>query len=450
MSSTGRDHLFISYATEDWEFAQWLALKLTAAGYAVWCDRLKLLGGESYPEDIDAAIRDRTFRFLALISKHSVHKANPRKERTLALNLARERGEDFILPLNLDGVSPTDMGWMLSDLTYIPFDSSWFDGIQQLLAKLESVNAPQAAPNGGEAVSDWLRSRDRVSKRPERIWTNLVPLKTMPESLLRVRLADASQLDLLEGWPHFRQGHNVFWAFELPSAVKQLNPPDIEIVRWDEPYRRDGERPRHVATRLLRGYVQTRARNLGLTWTPDGKHLHFPPGLLPGDRLKFESYDGRRSSVKTVGIRTSRLADGREQTRYHLSPAFKPSLLRYGEPAVQVHMHLFLSDLNGRPLKARKAARRRKAISKDWWNHDWLIRTLAVVQWTASGEAAVDLALTSDTRIVLSGQPLSLTAPIGLDESTLNLDMLDEDRIEDEIDETLFDDDSDGDDDDYG
>src|SRR5438093_12082818 len=44
-----RDHLFISYATEDWPLAEWLTRRLTAEGYRVWCDRFKLLGGESYP-----------------------------------------------------------------------------------------------------------------------------------------------------------------------------------------------------------------------------------------------------------------------------------------------------------------------------------------------------------------------------------------------------------------
>jgi len=36
--ATQRDHLFISYATEDGALAEWLTLKLTAAGYRVWCD----------------------------------------------------------------------------------------------------------------------------------------------------------------------------------------------------------------------------------------------------------------------------------------------------------------------------------------------------------------------------------------------------------------------------
>ncbi len=47
--ATERDHLFISYVTEDAALAEWLTLKLTPAGYRVWCDRVKLLGGESCP-----------------------------------------------------------------------------------------------------------------------------------------------------------------------------------------------------------------------------------------------------------------------------------------------------------------------------------------------------------------------------------------------------------------
>jgi hypothetical protein len=42
-----RDHLFISYAAENSVLADWFARRLAALGYAVWYDRLKLLGGEA-------------------------------------------------------------------------------------------------------------------------------------------------------------------------------------------------------------------------------------------------------------------------------------------------------------------------------------------------------------------------------------------------------------------
>ena len=57
-----RDHIFISYATEQSALCDWLARRLAAEGYAIWCDRQKLLGGENWPNDIDAAINNRTFR----------------------------------------------------------------------------------------------------------------------------------------------------------------------------------------------------------------------------------------------------------------------------------------------------------------------------------------------------------------------------------------------------
>ena len=56
-----RDHLFISYAWKDEVFAKWLALRPTAEGYNVWIDQMRLLGGESWPSDIDVAIKGRTF-----------------------------------------------------------------------------------------------------------------------------------------------------------------------------------------------------------------------------------------------------------------------------------------------------------------------------------------------------------------------------------------------------
>src|SRR5438552_10739674 len=90
-----REHLLVNYATEDWALAEWLTRKLTAEGYRVWCDRFELLGGEPYPADIDDAITRRTFRLVALMSRSSVNKPNPRKEPTLAHTLAHTSGEPY-------------------------------------------------------------------------------------------------------------------------------------------------------------------------------------------------------------------------------------------------------------------------------------------------------------------------------------------------------------------
>jgi hypothetical protein len=92
-----REHLLINYATEDWALAEWLTRKLSAEGYRVWCDRFKLLGGESYPREIDDAIKNRTFRMLSLLSRgtHPHHRGSrlrhPRPHVPASAMLGEER-----------------------------------------------------------------------------------------------------------------------------------------------------------------------------------------------------------------------------------------------------------------------------------------------------------------------------------------------------------------------
>ena len=143
----------------------------------------ELLGGESYPRNIDEAIKNRTFRFIALLSRASLSKPNPLKERTLALNIARSRKEDFLIPLNVDGLSPTDLDWMTSDLTFIPFNRSWAAGLDQLLKKLSSVEAPKVLKNGKEIAASYYLQNTFVLERPETICTNCLKFLKIPDNI---------------------------------------------------------------------------------------------------------------------------------------------------------------------------------------------------------------------------------------------------------------------------
>lgn len=219
LDSEAPDHLFISYATENGDLAEWLTVKLTAEGYAVWCDRTKLLGGESYPADIDHAIKVRTFRLLALLSRASVAKPNPVKERTLALNLARERRTDFLIPLNVDGLRSTELDWMTSDLTFIAFAESWAAGFEQLLKKLRSINAPRPlATKGAEAVSDWYLQRDQPDLRRERLISNRLRFTAVPETVYRLVVNGQPELPI--------DGHETspLTAKKFPASGQKMSP----------------------------------------------------------------------------------------------------------------------------------------------------------------------------------------------------------------------------------
>jgi len=77
--------VFISHASpHDSEVVSWLALRLAGEGYPDWCDLTKLLGGESFWKEIETAIRDRTSKFLFLLSEDSTDKQGTRDELEVA------------------------------------------------------------------------------------------------------------------------------------------------------------------------------------------------------------------------------------------------------------------------------------------------------------------------------------------------------------------------------
>jgi hypothetical protein len=357
-SAKSRDHLFISYATEDWLFVEWLALRLTAEGYKVWCDRLKLLGGESYPKDIDSAIKWRTFRFLTVLSHHSIKKPNPLKERTLALNLANERKEDFVVPLNLDGISPTNLDWMVSDLTFISFHLSWAEGVTQLLKMLEAANAPKGFSEGRSAVVTWFEAKHLVIQKQERLWLNVAEIREMPKDIYRYEaptlIPDEARLQLLKLWPHVSEGQ-AFWAFE--PAPGELG----DKYRFSEHGRRQNWHSmiggdvglRQLAVRLLNESIRSAGLAKGFAATPDRSTCYFPDGLVPNNRLTFEGYDRKQTWVRCVGVRNFRTLTGRESCRYHLAPRMRVWLGHEIGNIIQIRLHLHLTNLDGQPLEAK-------------------------------------------------------------------------------------------------
>ena len=419
------DHLFINYASEDFLFVEWLALRLTAEGYKVWCDRFELLGGESYPRDINKAIKTRTFRFIAVLSKHSIDKPDPLKERTFAHSLAKERGEDFIIPLNLDGLSPTQIGWRLSDLTYIPFHLSWADGLRQLLVKLEKVKAPKMEGDGRSVVTSLLNFSDVVQDREERVWASLVRVSELPIDIHRYEareaLRDADGLDILKSWPTFHEGAGVFWSFIDPShdlAQRYKLESRGSIEDW-----RNASSPdikiRDLAVKVINSSLRSLCLARGLVFTADSKHLYFPSGLFENDHLKFRTYTGRKTWASVTGIRSFKTLTETTRIRYHVAPVLRFWLDRLEFPVVFVRMHLFITEEDGTPLSAKAAFRKRKKICKNWWNKQWLSLLLGILQHLADGKGKVAIGKEERQRFVMDSEPMYFSVPLAIDESKL-------------------------------
>lgn len=416
-----RDHLFISYATEDSKFAEWLAIRLTAEGYKVWCDRTHLMGGESYPDDIDHAIKDRTFRLLALLSRASLQKANPRKERTLALNIARDRQTNFLIPLNVDGLSAMELDWMTSDLTFIQFHNSWAYGFEQLLKKLKSIDTPQNVDAGRANIQDWMAVHAKPTNKKEILRSNVLPVTELPTVLQKFELQEKLILPkLAEHWPFFSPTNSkVIWAFGPPEVDLNVPVRSTAAIPWQEVPEFDGLKMEDLALSILRKAITVKCLQGGMKLVPKSSLPYFPEGLLPENHLRFTSYGGKKTYVSAIGERTFRVGEYREQIKYHLAPIFRLTA-DPGQLMVRVSISLHLTDLSGYPLEGAKVISRRKRICRNWWNHEWLSRFMAVVEWLCQGQAGCNVLRTTNGSFCIKSEPLILSAQQGIDESILS------------------------------
>lgn len=409
-----RDHLFISYATEDFALAEWLALRLTSEGYKVWCDRFELLGGESYPKDIDKAMKEKTFRVLALLSHNSVRKDNPVKERTMALNIGKKRGIDFLIPLNVDGLSPTELDWMMGDITYIPFHKAWAGGLSRLLKKLDSIDAPKSVENGKEIASRIYLNHLTLKHEPEQIFSNCIRVKQVPEEILEIRfredLSSHEEKILRDRWAFYPKDSRFVFAF--------CPPPDSDIFQHSIVSRRDwrneetisGIYSENIVKNLLKCSLNVKCLQKGLRSSDVGR-IFFPFGLFKKDNLHFTGYTGRRTYVQVAGERHPYTYD----FRYNLAPSFQIKM-REEDILAEVFITFYITEISGVPLDSRKATTRHKALRKSLWNRDFLHRCIAICEYLSDENGEIVIG-EDEHKVVFDARLLSFESPLRIEDS---------------------------------
>jgi len=410
-----REFLFISYATEDFAFVRWLSLKLSACGYRVWWDREQLHGGAPFPTDIDVAIKQRAFCVLAVLSHHSSHKPNPDRERSIALAIGRERGEQFLIPLNLE-LKPSELPWMMSNLTFVPFMDDWAAGLRQLLSDLRSARAPCFPDEASALVHANLSQATFIVDEPEDVWLNLFPIGEVPLGISRYEWAHDVPDESLLSWVHHREGPRACWAFEPPPDLPGVQKPARDQYALSA-YRVNGVNLNHTTSSLLRRYVEDRCRARGLVELPGkprASSFYFPDTLPVASRLSFTLPNGRATWMQPVGIRRVWQRGQPEQVRYHLAFSFKVELTRLGLPVIQLSPSVYFTTVTGEPLDSARNVRRAKALRRAWFNDKWLARVSAIGSYLADGAPSWKVIPLLETTVC--GVPLGLRSSPSLDE----------------------------------
>ena len=293
--SIKRDHLFISSVDADGAFADWLTRKLTAEGYLVWCERFQLLGGETYPDDIDDAIKNQTFRFIGLYSRASLKNLEVTRQRSLALNIRSERDQDFLIPLNVDGIDQTQLDSVTRTLKFIPFQSNWAEGLKQLLEKLESIDCPRALPNGKRIAAEAFLKNDVRSEEKETLFSNCLKIQQIPKVIYRFKVPrqiSKKRLDKLRfEWSYREVDPYTFLSFHKPpaSASKEYGLIKKGGSLWIAPKveKIDGIWIPNLVSELIRKSLIVKCHQKGLKYCSETKLLYFSPGLVKNKRLNL-------------------------------------------------------------------------------------------------------------------------------------------------------------------
>ncbi|MBD2302329.1 toll/interleukin-1 receptor domain-containing protein [Nostoc sp. FACHB-190] len=419
-----RKHLFISYAPEDLVLADWLAKRLTAEGYLVWCEHLKLLGGEKFPDDIEKAIKNQAFCIVALYSQPSLTKPDLILQRSIAINLIEERQEDFLIPIDVDGINKTSLDRKTQLLKFIEFNKNWAEGLKKLLNKLEYIKCPKSLPEGAKVSLSAFLYEDAIVDETENVFSNYLTFQKIP-SIIYLFEAENPSLNLeienlnLE-WSYRQIDSKKFLSFHQPPAwiseKLQLNLSRNNC--WQELVNIEGISTKNLVSELLRKALIVKCHQKGLKYCFETKLQYFPQGLAKGNRLNYIKYDGSKSFVQAVGTRTYWRPAKAEEYQYHLAPTFYISQNLFNTFTLQIRIRIRLGDSSGIALDKRKAVSRRKHLCKNWWNNDWLNRIFAVCQFLADDNQII-IGDEVNEQILIHAIPTHFTAPIAIDEASI-------------------------------
>lgn len=425
IDETQRTALFISHATpEDNDFVRWLGAKLTALGYEVWADVMRLRGGCDWSRELEEALRHRTAKVLVVCTPTGLDKDGVRSEIEIASGLRKQLGDrDFIIPLRLESY---EAPIRIAQAQYVDFKGAWARGFAELADLLSQFPSLRKEP--GRSTEAWLwAQRDgatRLVERRERLTSNWLTLRSLPEMLRYCEPPTGYQTERfqhrnLHPWP----------VVPFRSGVLTFASPDSEGMLGQEIL------ARVITETKTESFLDHGWEQLGIAWHEAQKIFadlanQALEKMFHEKGLSFsEGSSGRRwwyGNVKTTPLSQIgfdwRHQKGRRQIvgksdkravfwHYAVSGQIRTTPVRHA----RISASLIFSDNGMDALKdTRKAHRLRRSFAKTWRNARWRDMMLAFLWWTADGKDALAVPVANGRTIVLSLPPASFSSPVSV------------------------------------
>lgn len=418
--SESSDTILIDHLSADSAVATWLARRLSLAGFRTWCHGTAPLAGENADESVRKLLEVRTNQYLPVISASSLSNSLFLERCTIA-----SIREDFVLPCGLLESQDSRLPSKLAKVTAANFKDSWNTGLGQVLARLNALGIkPALDPERGRqiALRDYLPTQVTVAT-PEPVFANVFRLqlpKTMLIFDLSRPLSEIEVYELRKKWAFVEVGAYRLIAFTAPpyNAI-----PSVKVARtpeflWGVYPQKDGKNTIDLAKELAKRSLEVHCVQKGLKFCADRRVYYFPKAENEDWNQKIKHVDGRATTVQLTGERTKGWGERASRFLYQLAPKFSTRRDDDGTWSVIVKVYIRVTTLDGSMFEGKEIGRRRKSVSKSWWNKEWLARLLGVVQALQTSDGLIEIGEGTHA-LVMQTKPLTWLCPVGLDVQTL-------------------------------
>lgn len=413
-----RKTVFISHAAPaDNDFARWLSLQLIGMGYQVWCDVLKLKGGEDWWPLIENEIRENTIKFVLVLSKKSNTADGVLKELAVAQKVKKKLIDDqFIVPLHVDTeLSYDEVNIELNRLNSIDFKQSWATGLQQLLELLEEQNVVKSETNFDHVNELWqtihLKDKHPIQE-PEVYFSNWFPIIQLPEviNFHRMRYAIPKGFDVRKlpfpAVPHKNCLVTFAWCYDfIDDFPKSETYDQSETVKVPTEEILSGTYGNNFISNF-------EARRLIIQLLNQG----FDRSIVEKNVEKYEmshklSFWVKKGVLEKDKIGRIQLVGKQKEKNWHFG--ISGSVKMFPERSFLINTHIwFTSDGENLIPEASKQHSARRKQGKNWWNNDWRNKVMAFMKYLEDEDGAIHLILGGEETAKISTQPIMFESPV--------------------------------------
>lgn len=434
--------IFVSHANPQDNYpALWVCTRLAAAGYEVWSDLTRLIGGELFWNDIQDAIRNHAAKVVFLASRTSITRDGFLNEVSLAHGTERSAGlSDFMIPCRLDDLPHNDLPAQLHRRNTIDFAEGWHVGLAKLLTKLEKDGVPRKEDGWYGELSAWSKEflgvERGLSRTTEKLYSSWVQLSELPASIrIYRRNPGHSTARQNWNWPVVPFGSQLLLSFaaaheltDAPGSQPLVLAKDVSL----DVFRESGDSAllaklsKHDISNILVDLVQQawdrfcEQRGLLPFELASGRkcwYLPLPPSGI--ERYPFEDMQGKKRKKAVIG------RSDKYDVYWHL--AVQSNAVLGATPRLGMSLHVIFTSDGKTPLASPKRMHRlRRGFCKNWWQWQWRDLLLVFLACCAGQEATFDLPLGATRSVQVAARPMVFEALVTSPEGVRAISALDE------------------------